>query len=30
MDRIDQTIQMGKQLDANQNKPYFTIDCQNW
>jgi hypothetical protein len=29
MDRIDQTIQMGKQLDANQDKPYFTIDCQN-
>ena len=29
MDRIDQTIQMGKQLDANQEKPYFTIDCQN-
>jgi len=29
MDRIDQTIQMGKQLDANQDKPYFSIDCQN-
>jgi hypothetical protein len=29
MDRIDQTIQMGRQLDANQEKPYFTIDCQN-
>ena len=29
MDRINQTIQMGKQLDANQEKPYFTIDCQN-
>ena len=29
MDRIDQTIQMGKELDANQEKPYFTINCQN-
>lgn len=29
MDRVDQTIQMGKQLDANRDKPYFTIDCQN-
>lgn len=29
MDRIEQTIQMGKQLDANQGTPYFRIDCQN-
>jgi hypothetical protein len=29
MDRIDQTIQMGRELDANQEKPYFTISSQN-
>jgi len=25
LDRIDRTIQMGRTLDANQHKPYFTI-----
>lgn len=26
MDRIDQTIQMGKTLEANRDKPYFSIN----
>jgi len=26
MDRIDQVIQMGRQLDANQGRPYFSIN----
>jgi len=25
MDRVDRTIQMGKDLEANKDKPYFTI-----
>ena len=25
LERIDRTIQMGRNLDANQDKPYFTI-----